>query len=189
MMLSNRRHAATLAVIAAAGSLWFGALGWASAASAAGSIAVSPSTVPAGETVTISGSIPTAGSASCESADAAIITSTAQLFPPDGFGPQAARNAEGGFSVHYTVPDSTPPGTYALGLRCGGGNVGVSTDLTVTAQVQRLPTGAPVAGFGGARQVSSDRGDWIAAGSLAAALAIGLAGAGVWRGRVRRHRA
>jgi alpha-L-fucosidase len=189
MVLLDRVRTARVAAMAATGGFCLGALLWAAPALAAGSIAVSPSTVPAGGTVTISGSVPTTGSASCAPGDAAMITSVAALFPPDGFGPQAARDTQGGFSVSYTVPASTPPGTYALGVRCGGGNVGVSTDLTVTAQVQRVPSGAPAAGLGGASRVSADRGGWVAAGALAALLAAGLAGAGVWRARDRRRRA
>src|SRR5438132_12571389 len=47
------------------------------------------------------------------------------LFPPDGFGPTAARDSHGAFALTYTVPTSTPAGTYQIGARCGGGNIGV----------------------------------------------------------------
>jgi hypothetical protein len=63
-----------------------------------------------------------------------IITSHAALFPPDGFGPSLSRNAAGAFQTSYTVPTSTPPGTYTIGLRCDGGNLGVGATLRVTGE-------------------------------------------------------
>jgi hypothetical protein len=101
---------------------------------AAASISVAPSTVASGGTVVISGVVPTSGEPSCPSSDAVIITSHAALFPPDGFGPRTFRSATGGFQISYTVPTSTPPATYTIGLRCGGGNVGVGASLRVTGQ-------------------------------------------------------
>jgi hypothetical protein len=108
-----------------------------------GSISVSPTTVPAGGTVHISGTIPVK---KCPASDSATVTATADLFPPDGFGPSAARDSHGDFALDYTVPTSTPAGSYDVGLRCGGGNVGISASLTVTAPV---PSGGPATGAGG----------------------------------------
>jgi hypothetical protein len=104
----------------------------ASAASAASSITVSPSSAPQGSTVTISGSVPVSGTPSCASGDPAQLTSTADLFPPDGLGPQAARDASGNFHTTYTIPTATRPGTHSIGVRCGGGAVGISATLQVT---------------------------------------------------------
>jgi hypothetical protein len=160
----------------------FSVLLFAAPAAAASSVSVSPSTVPSGGTVVISGMIPTSGAQSCPPGDAAIITSTAALFPPDGFGPRASRSATGAFRVSYTVPTSTPPGIYSIGLRCGGGNVGVHTSLRVTGQVQHIPTGAPPAGLGGASGGNHTEG-WLVAGAAAAVLAGILAGATAWRRR------
>jgi hypothetical protein len=106
------------------------------------SISVSPTSVPAGSTVQISGSIPVKG---CPASDGATVTGEAALFPPDGFGPTAARDPSGDFALDYTVPTSTPAGSYDVGLRCGGGNVGVAASLTVTA----VPLGGPATGAGG----------------------------------------
>jgi hypothetical protein len=106
------------------------------------SISVSPTSVPVGSTVHISGSIPVKG---CPASDGATVTSEAVLFPPDGFGPTAARDSNGDFALDYTVPTSTPAGSYDVGLRCGGGNVGVAALLTVTAG----PLGGPATGAGG----------------------------------------
>jgi hypothetical protein len=107
-----------------------------------GSITVTPSVAAAGSVVHIKGSASPKG---CSVDDAAIPTDTAALFPPDGFGPPAARNSQGAFDLTYTVPTSTPAGSYQIGLRCGGGNVGVFTTLRVTA----APAGAPATGAGG----------------------------------------
>ena len=132
------------------------------------SISVSPSTVPAGGTVHISGSIPVK---KCPASDSATVTSEAALFPPDGFGPSAARDANGQFALDYAVPTSTPPGTYTVGLRCGGGNVGVGASLTVA------PSGAPATGAGGAA-ASSSVWRWIGGAFL---LLAGLVLAVRWR--------
>ncbi len=105
------------------------------------SISVSPSTVSAGGTVHISGSIPVK---KCPASDGATVTGEAALFPPDGFGPTATRDSNGDFALDYAVPASTPAGTYNVGLRCGGGNVGVGASLTVT-----VPMGGPATGAGG----------------------------------------
>jgi hypothetical protein len=59
------------------------------------------------------------------------------------------------------------PGLYSIGLRCGGGNVGVSARLLVTAQVQKVPVGAPQAGLGGASTSDSNAAGWAVAGAVA----------------------
>jgi hypothetical protein len=107
-----------------------------------GSISVTPTSVPAGGTVHVSGSIPVKR---CPASDGATVTGEAALFPPDGFGPTTARDPNGDFALDYTVPTSTPAGSYDVGLRCGGANVGVSASLTVTA----VPLGGPETGAGG----------------------------------------
>jgi hypothetical protein len=53
------------------------------------------------------------------------------LFPPDGFGPGVPSNPSGNFSMTYTIPASTPLGTYQIGMRCGGGNLGGGGRLSV----------------------------------------------------------
>ncbi|HKT00729.1 MAG TPA: hypothetical protein VJT31_14460 [Rugosimonospora sp.] len=94
-------------------------------------LSVRPQSVRPGGRILITGFIPTSGAQSCLAGDAAIPTSTAALFPPDGFGPPAPRSNTGRFEIRYVVPTSTPPGTYRIGVRCGGGNVGVSATLRV----------------------------------------------------------
>jgi hypothetical protein len=133
------------------------------------SISVSPSTVAAGSSVHISGSIPVK---KCPASDSATVTSEAALFPPDGFGPSATRDSNGQFALDYTVPASTAPGTYSVGLRCGGGNVGVEASLTVA------PSGGPATGAGGTAASSSS--SWATIGAACFLLA-GLVIALRWR--------
>ncbi len=116
-------------------------------AAAGSTISVTPSSVAAGVTVTVSGSIPTSGAGSCPAGDGVTLTSTEALFPQGGFGPTAPRSASGSFSVTYQVPSSTPAGTYSIGMRCGGGNVGISATLTVTTATAQPVAGQP--GFTG----------------------------------------
>ena len=96
-------------------------------------IGVYPSTARSGQTVVISGFVPISGERPCPR-DGLILTSAAAMFPPDGFGPYPPRSATGDFRISYRIPTSTPPGTYGIGLRCGGGNVGVATNLQVTSR-------------------------------------------------------
>jgi hypothetical protein len=105
-------------------------LATATTASASANISVDPTTASPGDSVTIAGNVPTDG---CPADDAAQLTSTAELFPPDGFGPPAGRDASGNFSIQYAVPASTQVGTYSIGVRCGGGNVGISAELEIVA--------------------------------------------------------
>jgi hypothetical protein len=94
-------------------------------------LSVRPDTVHPGDTVVVAGRVPVRGAQACPAGDPAILTSTAALFPPDGIGPLAPRGPSGKFKFEYVVQSSTPPGTYLIGVRCGGGNVGVSTTLRV----------------------------------------------------------
>ena len=154
-------------------------LGAAPAVAAANSVTVSPVTVPAGATVTISGSVDIS---QCPASEGVTLTSTAAFFPPDGFGPVVARTASGAFSIAHTVPASTSPGTYTIGLRCGGGNVGVSATLQVTSQVSQVPSSAPEAGLGGASRSSGLAAGWTVAGGILVLLA-GLMSFTLWRRR------
>lgn len=110
------------------------------AATAKPSISVSPASVASGGKVTIAGVMPASGTVFCPSGDPIQLTSTAALFPPDGAGPSVMRDANGGFSTAYTVPATTPAGSYSIGMRCGGGTVGVSASLQVTAAASSTTT-------------------------------------------------
>jgi len=130
---------------------------------AIGSIFVSPSEVPAGGTVHISGSV---DPQICPTSDPAIPVSSDDLFP-GSFGPATPRNSQGAFALDYTVPTSIPPGTYQLGLRCGGGNVGVIALLQVD------PVGGPATGAGGTAHDTSPPWTVFGAGCLLLAGAVG----------------
>src|SRR5579859_6738800 len=124
-MSTSTKRAGRIVAMAAASAALITTLLASPAVATGASIMVSPATVPIGGDVTISGVVPTTGPASCPQPDGVTITSTAQFFPGDGFGPTVSRDATGAFQVVYTVPASTPPGMYAIGMRCSGGNVGV----------------------------------------------------------------
>jgi type 1 fimbria pilin len=126
------------------------------------SISVSPSSVSPGGTVHISGHVSNQG---CS--DGITLTSDSALFPPDGFGPDLPRDPNGDFATDYTVPTSTPPGAYRIGMRCGGGNVGVTATLKVTA-----PTGGPATGAGGTARGSAVTWTLLGFGCLALAGAV-----------------
>jgi hypothetical protein len=119
---------------------------WTAAAidAASATLTVAPQTAPAGDTVTFSGSLATTGTPSCPAGEPVTLTSSAALFPGDGFGPNASRSGTtGSFSVTYVVPTTTPAGTYVVGIRCGGGDVGITASLTVTSGAAVAVPGQP----------------------------------------------
>lgn len=94
------------------------------------SIVVSPTTVKAGHTVTVSGS---AGKY-CSKEQLTLIS---HAFPSKHeFASVPAlfvKTASGGsFSVKTTIPSTRRAGKYTITGRCGGGNLGVSATLKVT---------------------------------------------------------
>ena len=122
-------RAAALAVVAL--------LGVAAAAGAA-SINVSPSSVPAGGTVTLSGS----AAEGCSSGDTVTLISPVFGDQHEFAGvPAVLTTADN--NVHYSVstqiPSSRVPGNYTITARCGGGNLGVQASLQVTAASGALP--------------------------------------------------
>jgi hypothetical protein len=120
---------------------------------------VDPVVVNAGDVVTFAGRVPASGELACSPDNLVVITSTSDLFPPDGRGPELARDGLGDFVTTYTVPDATPAGEYALGLRCGGANVAAEAHVEVVAE--------PVPG-----EDRSRTGWVVAAGALAVAGAV-----------------
>ena len=132
-------------------------------------ISVRPTVVAAGLPVRINGSVPYEG---CTADTEPVLTSSDRLFPPDGRGPAADRDSAGAFSVSYTVPAQTPAGRYQIGLRCGGGNVGVSARLQVTEQVTTVPSGGVDTGAGGSAEAGSHRWTLLGLGFLTLAAAL-----------------
>jgi len=148
--------AAVVGLVLAGGSAYAGQ-------NANGSISVSPSIVHAGSSVHIAGSI---SPEACPTSDSAIPVSTAAFFPPDGFGTATDRDSQGTFDLAYSVPTSTQAGSYQISLRCGGGLVGVTATLLVTA----VPVGGVATGAGGTAPPASQ--PWI----LLGVGCLGLAG-------------
>jgi hypothetical protein len=102
---------------------------------------VSPSTVVAGGTVTVSGSlgpVPEGSSVTLISKAFAHTRDFAGL--PAIF---ATVKPEGTFAVTTRIPASRAPGTYTISGREGGGNLGVSATLVVRAAA--APTTTPAA--------------------------------------------
>lgn len=121
-------------------AMWFAA----PASAAAPSLQVSPTSVAAGGSVQVSGT--------CEANTSGFALSHAFLHDAthDFAGVGAApfqTDAAGSFSVAAAVPADIAPGSYDVTARCGGGNLGITATLTVTA-ASGVPTGVP-AGSGG----------------------------------------
>jgi hypothetical protein len=108
------------------------------------SVHVRPSSVAAGDTVTVSGSVgPDSAGVECSG-----VTLLSRAFVhtydfadvPAVF---AAVKPDGTFTATTTIPRATPAGTYTITGRCGGGNLGVSATLAVRAAVAPTTTPAP----------------------------------------------
>ena len=102
----------------------------------AASIVATPNTVTIGGTLTLSGDVLVNGTlAGCPPPDTVILISGA--FPGNDYGPGqgAVRipvDSTGHFTGTVVVNPSAGPGTYTIGGRCGGGNIGVDARVTVT---------------------------------------------------------
>jgi hypothetical protein len=93
---------------------------------------VSPSSVAAGDTVTLSGSV---GSAA-DCAGGVTLLSKAFVHTHDVAGVpavDAAVKPDGTFTTTTKIPTAKPAGTYTITGRCGGGNLGASATLTIQA--------------------------------------------------------
>jgi len=91
---------------------------------------VSPSQVGRGATVTVSGS-----AGDCSAGDSATLISPGFPHTQDFAGvPALSATVQGdsSFSTSTTIPQSTKPGSYDITARCGGGNLGLVSSLTVT---------------------------------------------------------
>jgi hypothetical protein len=108
-------------------------------------IHVSPNSIVAGHTVTVSGSV---GPVPADSACASGVTLISKAFVhthdfaglPAVF---AAVKADGTFTTTTTIPRAKPAGTYPITGRCGGANLGVSARLVVRAAPSPTTTPAP----------------------------------------------
>jgi hypothetical protein len=133
---------------------------------------VSPSSVAAGDTVVVSGSVgPAAEGSAC--ATSLMLLSRAFVHTQEFAGvPTVAATVhpDGTFAATTTIPRSTPAGTYDISGRCGGGNVGVLATLTVRAAPAATTTLAPTAPPATAPPATqpttstADQGGWIVPG-------------------------
>ncbi|HEX3424929.1 MAG TPA: hypothetical protein VHT30_02280 [Acidimicrobiales bacterium] len=95
------------------------------------SLRVTPTSSALGQSVTFSGSAPTAGNGVCPAGDTTQLVANASLFPPSGIGPQFSRDANGNFNVVYKIPAAATPAIYTVGIRCGGGTLSATVMLKV----------------------------------------------------------
>jgi hypothetical protein len=145
---------------------------------------VSPRSVAAGDTVTVSGSV---GPGQAGSACASSIELLSRAFDDTHEfagvpAVMAAVRPDGTFAATTRIPRSRPAGTYDLSGRCGGGNIGVSAILEVRAAptATTTPAPAPSATAPPATQPAASTADsWVIPGLVG--LAVGaVAAVGVW---------
>ncbi|HEV7148255.1 MAG TPA: hypothetical protein VGN48_14785 [Pedococcus sp.] len=152
------------------------------------SIQVSPTSQQAGGSVRVSGT--------CEANTSGFALSHAFLHDAthDFAGVGAApftTNATGAFAVTASIPASIPAGTYTVSARCGGGNIGVTATLVVTAastpptQATTPPTQVPAGNGGLAATSQTPSTSELALGAAGMALVL-LGGVGLARQRARR---
>jgi hypothetical protein len=139
------RIIATLVFAATVGMLMLAAAP--AGAAPATTLQVSPSSITAGDTVVVSGSLGPAPAGS-ECATGLTLLSNAFVDTHDFAGVPAigaAVKPDGTFAVTTGIPRSKAAGTYPISGRCGGGNIGVSATLVVRAAPAPTTTPAPAA--------------------------------------------
>jgi hypothetical protein len=101
----------------------------------AATIVVSPTTVSTSGTVTVSGDVSAGGALGCAVPGPVTLISNAFSGISEFAGQGAVMlpvDATGHFSSRVTLKPSVAAGTYTITGRCGGGNLGVVANLTVT---------------------------------------------------------
>jgi hypothetical protein len=105
---------------------------------------VSPRSVTAGNTVTVSGWLPPAPGSECATGVTLLsnaFVGTHQFADMPAIA--AAVKGDGSFAVTTRIPRSKAAGTYQITGRCGGGNIGASATLVVRAAPPPTTTPAP----------------------------------------------
>jgi hypothetical protein len=160
---------------------------------------VSPRSVIAGNTVTVSGWLPPAPGSEC--ATGVTLLSHAFVHTHDFADVPAVAAAvkpDGSFTATTRIPRSKAAGTYVITGRCGGGNIGASAALVVRAAAAPTttpapaspappmthprtptPTAAPTPPGSAGTPASQLGGRWVIPG-LAAVGASTLAALGIW---------
>jgi hypothetical protein len=152
-----------LLVAVAAG---FGAIVLTGAPSWAATIIVTPSTIIAGHSVTVSGSCAPDLNTSGEAVSSAFLHDASHDFAGVGAAFFHTNPTTGAFSVSAFVPAAVAPGAYNVSVRCGGGLLGAAT-LTVVSGATTSTT-APALAFTG-------RNPWPLSAAGLALIALGLA--------------
>lgn len=120
----------------------------------AATIAVSPTSVTPGATVTVSGDVLVNGTRTCAAGNDVTLISNAFAGLGEFAGQGAVTvpvDATGHFTKSVTLTSTVPAGTYPITGRCGGGNLGVQATLTVGG----LPrTGASFGPFTAAQMIA-----------------------------------
>jgi hypothetical protein len=165
---------------------------------------VSPRSVTAGDSVTVSGWLPPAPGSECATGLTLLsraFVGTHEFADMPAIG--AAVKADGTFTVTTRIPRSKAAGTYDITGRCGGGNIGASATLVVRAapapttspapappgpSVTHPRVGTPMAAPAGPASAPASHlaSQWIIPG-LAAVGAGTLAALGIWLLYRRRH--
>jgi hypothetical protein len=144
----------------------------------AASITVTPTSVPVGGTVTVSGDvIDPSGQVGCQGG----VTLISGAFAGQGnfmnMDVEAPTDPAGKFSVVAKILPGVAPGTYTITGRCGGGNLGVSATLTVTP-------GMPATGDGSSqRTATGGKPSPFLPISFVVVAEAGLLALGAWRSR------
>jgi hypothetical protein len=110
----------------------------AAAPAAAASIQVSPTSVPPGGSVKVSGSV----AGGCSPGGQVTLTSTAFASGSEFAGVPAVftpSTNSGSFSARAQIASATAPGSYTVDGRCGGGNFGSAGFTVTTASGGALP--------------------------------------------------
>jgi hypothetical protein len=155
----------------------------------AAALRVSPRSVTAGDTVTVSGSVgPGQEGSACASSIELLSRAFDDTHEFAGVpAVTAAVRPDATFAATTRIPRSTPAGAYDISGRCGGGNLGVSATLEVraAATATTTPASAPPASAPPAtappatRPTTSTADRWVIPGLVG--LAVGaLAALGVW---------
>lgn len=159
------------------------ALGTTAASASTVQLHVSPTTVVAGHTVHVSGV--------CDPNTNGFVISAAFLDDAThDFGGVGAvsfsTDASGAFSGTTVVPSTRAPGTYDVGARCGGGNIGILVHLQI-AKPRGTITGVPAGSAGLAATTDTTTRAWQYGIGIAGLLLLAGTVAGLARLR-RTHR-
>ena len=141
-------------------------------------IAVEPTIAAAGSSITVTGSDMEAGESFTITLDG--MAGSTEL----GTVPAASEGQEAGFTVTYTVPASSTPGSYTVRAIAEDGDA-TTADLTVTAATDQASAGPAMAQEPSAAPHVIDRSKPAGEVAVVVVLALLSGGLGVWLARPR----